>query len=45
MDPARNTRAYVRRIFKNVLGRWERSELSQAEAAELFGAGEPTCRR
>jgi transposase len=31
--------------FENVLGRWERSELSQAEAAELLGVGERTFRR
>jgi transposase len=31
--------------FENVLGRWERSELSQTEAAELLGVGERTFRR
>jgi transposase len=31
--------------FENVVGRWERSELSQQEAAELLGVGERTFRR
>ena len=31
--------------FEDVLGRWERSELSQEEAAELLGVGERTFRR
>lgn len=31
--------------FENILGRWERSELSQQEAAELLGVGERTFRR
>jgi transposase len=31
--------------FEHILGRWERSELSQAEAAELLGVGERTFRR
>lgn len=31
--------------FRDVLGRWESSERSQAEAAELLGVGERTFRR
>lgn len=31
--------------FRDVFGRWERSELSQAEAGELLGIGERTFRR
>jgi hypothetical protein len=32
-------------MFLNLLHRWESAELSQAEAAELLGAGERTFRR
>jgi transposase len=45
MDRARIHEGVCQMRFENVLGRWERSELSQAEAAELLGVGERTFRR
>ena len=45
MDPARVHEGIRQMRFENVLGRWERSELSQTEAAELLGVGERTFRR
>jgi transposase len=45
MDRARVHEGIRQMRFENVLGRWERSELSQAEAAELLGVGERTFRR
>jgi transposase len=45
MDRARIHEGIRQMRFENVLGRCERSELSQAEAAELLGVGERTFRR
>ena len=45
MDRARIHEGICQMRFENVIGRWERSELSQAEAAELLGVGERTFRR
>jgi len=39
MDPARIHEGMRQMHFENVLGCWERSELNQAEAAELLGMG------
>ena len=45
MDRARIHEGVRRMRFEDVLGRTERSELSQQEAAELLGVGERTFRR
>jgi transposase len=45
MDWARVHEGIRQMRFENILGRWERSELSQAEAAELLGVGDRTFRR
>ncbi len=45
MDRARIHEGVRQMRFEHILGRWERSELSQAEAAELLGVGERTFRR
>ncbi len=45
MDRARVHEGIRQMRFENIFGRWERSELSQAEAAELLGVGERTFRR
>ena len=45
MDRARIHEGIRQMRFENVFGRWERSELSQPEAAELLGIGERTFRR
>ncbi len=45
MDRARIHEGIRRMRFEDVLGRSERSELSQMEAAELLGISERTFRR
>ena len=45
MDRARVHEGVRRMRFEDVLGRWDRSELSQSEAAELLGVCERTFRR
>jgi transposase len=45
MDRARIHEGIRRMRFTDALGRWERSELSQMEAAELLGISERTFRR
>lgn len=45
MDRARIHEGIRRMRFESVLERWDRSELSQAEAAELLGVSERTFRR
>ena len=45
MDRARVHEGIRRMRFEDVLGRTERSELSQMEAAELLGVSERTFRR
>ena len=45
MDRARIHEGIRRMRFTNILGRSERSELSQMEAAELLGISERTFRR
>jgi transposase len=45
MDRARVHEGVRRMRFEDVLGRWDRSELSQLEAAELLGVCERTFRR
>jgi len=45
MDRARNHEGIRRMRFTDLLGRSERSELSQMEAAEILGVSERTFRR
>jgi transposase len=45
MDRARIHEGVRQMRFEHILGRWEQSELSQTEAAELLGVGERTFRR
>ncbi|WP_428538044.1 helix-turn-helix domain-containing protein [Rhodopila sp.] len=45
MDRARIHKGIRRMRFADILGRSERSELSQMEAAELLGISERTFRR